>query len=82
MHPGQSGERRFHCEFTPAGSGRPPWIKPAVTVMGGACPGHPERQSASTDGRAKPGHDGVSEANSEPGSVLGVQRRANLHRSA
>jgi hypothetical protein len=46
-------------------------MKPAVPSCP-ACPGHPQRQSATTDGRDKLGRDGGSDAIREPGLVLGT----------
>ena len=49
--------------------------------MAGLVPAIRSGRAATTDGRDKPGHDDESDAESEPGFLLGARRRSNLGRS-
>src|SRR4051794_29347373 len=78
------GARIVIASSTPAGGGRPALDETSASRHGlaypWAYPGHPWRQSATTDGRDKPGHDGGSDAKSESGLMLRAERRRDLHR--
>ena len=51
-----------HCEFHTGLPADPSWNETSRYRHGRACPGYPWRQSATTDGRDRPGHYGENDA--------------------